>query len=638
MRTHTTYKVSYTVVSLAFNETPEKANSDWQEILKQLQEEQSRVIRWAFSRHAKPAKKNLQERLKQEKINKANPVAVVKEITKETKPSTVTKNREVLPVVASTATLTNSEVYELFNKINFKGADNIGSWLILSGITKGGDIFKAIEESNRVDKSLVFGGLKNYQDFVAGRITKKEWEECRRMQLYCVGEAMHSAQNRHFKYDIETQTVTYWREGKAIALFKLNPSNRYANKLRQAMTAGEVFTYSIGTNEMSITVPITQSGFTVKKVPAVSSSNSKETPEEMYKKALSELTKTKKLVKQCRYLAYDQNPNSLGWAICDYRDNGVKVVVAGIINLSELTKKSGRSITHEDSKYLTNKREYEMYETTNHLIRLARRHHCDGIVAEKLTIGASNKGKGKGFNRLVNNVWPRSLFASSMQKLCLEKRLEYIEVNSAYSSFLGNALDSLGDPVSPAIELARRVYEGDEGQHKNTYSWETLLIQKIKKASRPKREKGQRGIKRAKKVLKRKRAKKTLIGSVGKRQYEGQEWLVPERYSGQLFSRLVERTARGQIDMWKGNKEMPAGEREKVERINAAIIDGMMGKESPTQFGDKPCTTWLGLYEVVKKVGLQYHSPCKETIMTPRFSFNSPKSKVTQRRVDFCKT
>ena len=145
-------------------------------------------------------------------------------------------------------------------------------------------------------------------------------------------------------------------------------------------------------------------------------------------------------------------------------------------------------------------------------------------------------------------------------------------------------------------------------------------------------------MKRAKKVLKRKRAKKTLIGSVGKRQYEGQEWLVPERYSGQLFSRLVERTARGQIDMWKGNKEMPAGEREKVERINAAIIDGMMGKESPTRFGDKPCTTWLGLYEVVKKVGLQYHSPCKETIMTPRFSFNSPKSKVTQRRVDFCKT
>ena len=98
------------------------------------------------------------------------------------------------------------------------------------------------------------------------------------------------------------------------------------------------------------------------------------------------------------------------------------------------------------------------------------------------------------------------------------------------------------------------------------------LIQKIKKASRPKREKGQRGVKRAKNVLKRKRAKKTLIGSVGKRQYEGQEWLVPERYSGQLFSRLVERTARGQIDMWKGNKEMPAGEREKVERINAAII------------------------------------------------------------------
>jgi hypothetical protein len=68
-----------------------------------------------------------------------------------------------------------------------------------------------------------------------------------------------------------------------------------------------------------------------------------------------------------------------------------------------------------------------------------------------------------GFNyRLVNGRWDRGRIVNNLRKRCGLNGIELIEVNAAYSSFVGNVNygdDHTPDQVASSIEIARRGYK-----------------------------------------------------------------------------------------------------------------------------------------------------------------------------------
>ena len=67
-----------------------------------------------------------------------------------------------------------------------------------------------------------------------------------------------------------------------------------------------------------------------------------------------------------------------------------------------------------------------------------------------------NQGKGKFFNRLTKNKWKRDCLVSALQKHCLLNKIDFIEVNPVYSSFIGNLCNNAPDPIAASLEIARR--------------------------------------------------------------------------------------------------------------------------------------------------------------------------------------
>jgi hypothetical protein len=82
------------------------------------------------------------------------------------------------------------------------------------------------------------------------------------------------------------------------------------------------------------------------------------------------------------------------------------------------------------------------------------------IATERLQIPARDHGRGRRFNRLLNQFWFKQGFLSPLIRRLEEAGLRHAEVNPAYSSRIGNEFwaDSMGipDPACAALELGRR--------------------------------------------------------------------------------------------------------------------------------------------------------------------------------------
>ena len=77
-------------------------------------------------------------------------------------------------------------------------------------------------------------------------------------------------------------------------------------------------------------------------------------------------------------------------------------------------------------------------------------------------MASNDKGKGKKYNRLVNNLWNRNKFVSNIRKRCNVYGIRVMDVIPQYSSFVGNFLYrrlNMPDMVLSSVEIGRRGYE-----------------------------------------------------------------------------------------------------------------------------------------------------------------------------------
>lgn len=154
--------------------------------------------------------------------------------------------------------------------------------------------------------------------------------------------------------------------------------------------------------------------------------------------------------------AIDTNPNYIGFSISKWCNGKHKVLLEEQYDLTYFTRNLHKSSNDAKSKYQNNKQVYEIKEIARDIIKKCKQFNVGKFGIEDLNFKVGNSGKGKSFNRLTKNKWKRESLVPALKKQCLLNKIDFIEVNPVYSSFIGNLCNEAPDPIAASLEIARR--------------------------------------------------------------------------------------------------------------------------------------------------------------------------------------
>ena len=311
--------------------------------------------------------------------------------------------------------------------------DSLNCWFVQCGIKVGQQLFQKHKE-----KKIIFGGKHNLKQYLKKLITKEEFKQNRMLPITIQGEQLHKG-NRLFDFDFEENKITFKLSRTDHRTLKYKVPHK---KIRSNLSRLQEL---IDSKQISVTVSLTKSDiYLAFDESKITDCNFKD-------------------LKKNRVLGIDMNPNYIGLSVLEFdRNDNFKVLSKQVFDLSKLTKKSSKSSNDKKSKYLTNKLHHEIIQIAHNICNLVDYWKCDKVVIEDLTIRSSDKGNGKYFNRLCNNVWNRNLFVNKLKSLSLLCNFGLVEINPCYTSFIGNIIfgnENTPDMIAASIEIARRGYK-----------------------------------------------------------------------------------------------------------------------------------------------------------------------------------
>jgi hypothetical protein len=348
--------------------------------------------------------------------------------------------------------LTQKELTSFANSMNNISVD---SWFKQSSVYEAKAIYgsyksklTAILEYNKNHPgelkklpTVIFGSRKLFFDRCKKKISREEFIKTKGLPLVSVGETLQYG-NRKFEFKvIEENKITFKPEyGIKIPLQLPKLRKNYKKILSKLQVLMEQ-----------------------KKIPVKVSLD----PSHIY------VTYDEKFIKSLTYkpvmdriMSIDMNPNYIGWSIIDhkYQDN-FKILRTGVVSIKKLNdkqfsfKKEKLPSDHPQNIKINNQRDFEIFEVSKALANVAVANNVKAFGLEGLNMPSSNKGKGKKYNRLVNNMWCREAFESNLKKRLTIAGIIPIEVYAAYTSYVGNLLyRQFPDMVGASIEISRRAY------------------------------------------------------------------------------------------------------------------------------------------------------------------------------------
>ena len=304
----------------------------------------------------------------------------------------------------------------------FKGTLN--SWLLQCAIKEG----KSIQERSE-SKKVIFGGKSLYRRYLRKLINKEEFDKQRQLPISSQGEMLQKG-NRMFDFHLDNQSLVFKVTRDKHIDIQLGHIHRNLqkelNKLNELCYSKKA-TVSIKLNKDYIWITYDE-------------------------KLLCNSVKFNDL-KDNRVMGLDMNPNYIGLSVIEFdKEDKFQVLYKQVFDLKKLT----------DKNISKNKRQYEIIKICHTINNLVNYWKCKKLSIEELNIKSSDKGQGKNFNRLCNNVWDRSLVSNKLLILRNIYGYELIKINPVYSSFIGNLVygdATTPDMVAASIEIARRAYK-----------------------------------------------------------------------------------------------------------------------------------------------------------------------------------
>lgn len=298
------------------------------------------------------------------------------------------------------------------------------SWFIQCAIKKANYLFLSNKEK------VIFGGKFNFFQRLKNKLNKDEFKSSRLFGIYSQGETLKCG-NRKFKLDITNNQI----------IFKFSK-----------------------TKHINLKLPILHKNYLYELINL----------EEQCNQKLSNFSVELKLDKICITFddskiycsnyngksnivaGIDMNPNYIGFSISKWGNGKHNVLLEEQYDLSYFTKNLHKSSNDTKSKHQNNKQIFELKEIAKDIINKCKLYKVGKFGIEDLNFKVGNQGKGKSFNRLTKNKWKRDSLVSALKKLCLLNKIDFIEVNPVYSSFIGNLCNDAPDPIAASLEIARR--------------------------------------------------------------------------------------------------------------------------------------------------------------------------------------
>ena len=275
------------------------------------------------------------------------------------------------------------------------------------------------------DKKVYFG---KFIRFKKGLISKEEFKDSRNIGILSEGE-MNQKGNRLFKIEVENNEFIYKRACKEH--YDLEIVEKLSDKRKQILSR-------------------LQSLMSEKKIPVTIKLKKDHIYLSYDEKIVENYRKFHNLF-QNRVLGIDLNPNYFGISIIEFNhQNKYKVIHKEVIDVSELQKQS------------KNKIKFELYEINHRILTLCKQWHCGKLSCEDLKFNNKKKFWNKDLNRLCRNNFRFNIIKTHLETLCNAFGVEFIEVNAAYSSIIGNFVHGSAtcpDMVAASIEIARRAYK-----------------------------------------------------------------------------------------------------------------------------------------------------------------------------------
>ena len=343
--------------------------------------------------------------------------------------------------------LKQKEVRDKVKELN--NIENLNSWFVQNAIIDAQGLKKRFK-----DQKVIFGGKKNFNLRLEGKISKEQYKEKRLSPLNVQGEELKKG-NRSFKLDlIENNQIIFKVSKKEHLTLKLPKLRKnYRNQLFNLEQLNEVKqkvkgqTYSVRLTDKFIYISFEQ-------------------------------PKEKVNLIETRHLGIDLNPNHIGISIKDED----KVIFVKQYDLSQLTKQLTSERNTSDSKrfkHLNNKLNHETIAIAKDISQLIKHYQVRFVFMEDLNkINTKDAGLGHRFNRLTRNLWKRTSFDSNLEKRTKLIGAKLFRINPAYSSFIGNIKYNYSDPINASLEVARRGYEVIIKKNKKFYP--DLTVESVK--------------------------------------------------------------------------------------------------------------------------------------------------------------
>ncbi len=334
---------------------------------------------------------------------------------------------------------------------------------------------------SRLCKDITFGTLKtirrlsflnNDKDKNLEEIkrVKQEFEDGRILGFNYVGSLNDKNSNRYFEFDFENNKVYYKPyKGRVIEIDFVLTKNKMNDLIKlQEIKDNKFIPITVRLSHDNIVITFDEeklNGFGFdekgykKELQTIDKSNSdaKKNLGIKYKQEQAERKLENKI--KTRYCSIDLNPEFIGVSIFDkINDEGeLKLIDVFTYDLTDLMAKSNKLSSDKQSKFLTNKRKFEIGNIYKKLFNKVKHYNCAYFVIEDLEFKVDNKDNAsKEANRKTKNIWNRNYQYNLITKHCNINGIILIEVNPAYSSFIGNMMYTYFDPSNSAIEIGRR--------------------------------------------------------------------------------------------------------------------------------------------------------------------------------------
>ena len=348
------------------------------------------------------------------------------------------------------------------------------------------NLFKLNRKLDQKNKNLldniVFGNKKNLKQlsFLNNdkeknlekiKSTKQEYSDFRILYIPLIGEALKKG-NRYFDFHLSEGYIIYKPErGKKIRIsIRSNKNYRtYFAKLDQFVKDKLIaISIRLSTDEIKITFDDDKlSGFEFNKKEFFKERKKviKENPL-ISKEELTNIFKNWKLDQklrmiqdktETRYCSIDLNPEFIGIVFLEKTKTHIKLIDKLCLDLTKVTKKSGKSSDDKLSKYFSNKRKYEISCAYKFIFEKCKHFKIANFVMEDLNFKSNVINENsKEANRKTKNIWNLNFHQNLIIKHCKLNGIQLIEINPCYTSFIGNMIYEYFDPVNAAIEIGRR--------------------------------------------------------------------------------------------------------------------------------------------------------------------------------------